>query len=195
MNVNEAKLDLMTRTKKGIAMFYVGTIFWLLMGILNFMDIDVKLLGVIYLVGIGILFPLGILVSKLLKIDFIAAGNPLSNLGGVLGGMQMLFAPILILVFIEKIEWLPFFIAILTGAHFLPYAILYKSKAYFFQSFGVVGFTSIIALISMNHLYSVLPFVLSAVYLITILLLSIENKKLMAMEKRTDVKKASIKLI
>ncbi|MBS4207065.1 hypothetical protein [Bacillus sp. FJAT-50079] len=177
MDLNETMLDLMKRTKKGIAMFYVGTVYWLLLGVISFVNIDVKLLGLIYLIGAGSLFPLGILISKLLKIDFFAKDNPLSTMAGVLGGMQILFAPILILIFMEKVEWLPFFVAILTGAHFLPFAILYKSKGFLYASIMIIGATSIVAIVFMDQIYTILPFVLSIIYFITSLLLNEENKQ------------------
>lgn len=98
----------------------------------------INLLGLCYLIGAGMLFPLGIFVSNLFKIDFVAKGNPLANIAGVVGGMQILFAPILILIFMEKIEWLPFFVAVLTGTHFLPFSALYNSASYIFQSVAVI---------------------------------------------------------
>ncbi|WP_068674166.1 hypothetical protein [Oceanobacillus sp. Castelsardo] len=178
MNMREVQNDLMQRTKKGVAMLYVGAIYWFLMGILGFFDMHINLLGLIYLIGIGMIFPLGILVSNLLKIDFIARGNELSGFAGVIGGMQILFAPILIMIYIEKIEWLPFFIAILTGAHFLPFSVLYKSKGYIFQSIAVVLMAMVVGFIFMDFVYTILPFSLSVIYLITSILLTKENKNL-----------------
>lgn len=178
MNVREVQSDLMQRTKKGVAMFYVGSIYWLLMGLLSFLDMHINLLGLIYLIGTGMVFPLGILVSNLLKIDFIAKDNELSNFAGVIGGMQLLFAPILIMIYMERIEWLPFFIAVLTGAHFLPFSVLYKSKGFIFQSIAVVLMASIVGFIFMNYVYTILPFGLGIVYLITSFLLQNENRKL-----------------
>ncbi|MEK4800120.1 hypothetical protein MHI02_00575 [Oceanobacillus sp. FSL K6-0118] len=178
MNVKEVQNDLMQRTKKGVTMFYVGSLYWFLMGILGLFDMHINLLGLIYLIGIGTLFPLGILVSNLLKIDFIAKGNELSNFAGVIGGMQLFFAPILIIIYMEKIEWLPFFIAVLTGAHFLPFSVLYKSKGFIFQSMAVVLFSSIVGFVFMDYVYKILPFGLGIIYLITIILLLNENKKL-----------------
>jgi hypothetical protein len=174
MEVEQARLDLIKRTKKGIAMFYVGTIYWFILGMLSFVDMEINMLALVYLIGAGMLFPTGILASSLLKIDFIAKNNPLSSIGGFMGAMQMFFAPILVLVFMEKVQWLPFFIAILTGAHFFPFIALYKSKAYVFQTIGVVTFTSIVGFLFMKQIYYILPFGLSAIYFITSLLLKKE---------------------
>ncbi|SOC39246.1 DUF7010 family protein [Ureibacillus acetophenoni] len=178
MNYEDIQKDLSVRTKKGVSMYYVGTVYWLLLGIIGFIQMHPKLLGLIYLIGAGMIFPLGILVSKVMKIDLFANNNPLSTLSGVLGGMQVLFAPILIIIFMEKVEWLPFFVAVLTGAHFLPFAILYKSNAIFFLTFGVVGFASIVGFFFMESVYLILPFGLSVIYLITTLLVNGELKKM-----------------
>lgn len=184
MDVDKTTIDLMKRTKKGIPMIYVGVVYWFLLGASSFLNIEIEWLGLFYLIGAGMIFPIGLLVSKLLKIDFLANDNPFSTMGGVLGGVQILFSPILILIFMERVEWLPFFVAVLTGAHFLPYAVLYKSKGYLFQSFAVVGFTSLIGFGFMEQVYTVLPFGISVIYLITCLLISQENKKVLAGGKR-----------
>ncbi|MDY0409753.1 DUF7010 family protein [Paracerasibacillus soli] len=177
LNVIEAKEDLIGHTKKGVTMIYVGTAYWLLMGVLGFIDMHINLLGLFYLIGAGMIFPLSIFVASLCKIDIFAQDNPLSNMSGVLGAMQILFAPILILIFMEQIEWLPFFIAILTGAHFLPFHALYNSKAYIFLPVAVIAFSSLVGFALMEHVYTILPFGLCAIYLITTIILISENRK------------------
>ncbi len=187
MDVDQTTIDLMKRTKKGITMIYVGVVYWFLLGASSFLNLETEWLGLFYLIGTGMIFPSGLLVAKLLKVDFFANDHPLSIMAGVLGGVQILFAPILILIFMERVEWLPFFVAVLTGAHFLPYAVLYKSKGYLFQSFAVVGFTSIIGFGFMEQVYTLLPFGVGMIYLITCLLISKENKKLLAGKKATEI--------
>jgi hypothetical protein len=177
MNIEKVKLDLMVRTQRGIVMFYIGAVYWFILWILSFFHMPIKLLGLLYLIGAGMLFPLGVLLSRLLKIDFMAKDNPLSNIAGLIGGMQLFFAPILVLIFLEKIEWLPFFAAILTGAHFFPFTALYNSKGYVFQTISVVLLTTIIGFIWMEQIYHLLPFGLSVLYFITSMILSKENKQ------------------
>lgn len=92
--------------------------------------------------------------------------------------MQILFAPILILVYMERIEWLPFFVAVLTGAHFLPFSALYNSKAFIFQAVAVILFASVVGFGFMEQVYTILPFGLSVIYTITIVLLKKENRAL-----------------
>jgi hypothetical protein len=177
MNIEKVKLDLVIRTQRGIVMFYIGAVYWFILWILSFVHMPIKLLGLLYLIGAGMLFPLGVLLSRLLKIDFMAKDNPLSNIAGLIGGIQLFFAPILVLIFLEKIEWLPFFAAILTGAHFFPFTALYNSKGYVFQTISVVLLTTIIGFIWMEQIYHLLPFGLSVLYFITSMILSKENKQ------------------
>ncbi|WP_420796302.1 DUF7010 family protein [Bacillus methanolicus] len=176
--MSRAKLDLMKRTKKGVAMFYVGALYWLIFWTASFADLDIKIMGLFLLIGAGLLFPIGILVSKTLNIDFFAKGNPLSNLAGAMGGMQILFAPILVLIYMERIQWLPFIIAILTGAHFFPFVTLYKSKGYFFHTFAVIIYTSVVGFLFMDQIYTILPLGLFIIYFLTSLFLNIENKRI-----------------
>lgn len=173
-------------------MIYVGVCYWLILGVLSFIEMDIKLLGLIYFIGAGMIFPMGIMVSKLLKMDLMANDNPLAPIGGVLGGMQILFSPVLILIYVEHIQWLPFFIAVLTGAHFLPFATIYKSKAYIFQSIAVIVVTSIIGLIAMEKIHVILPFVLSAIYFCTCLLLIGENRKVKNSDSMNMIKSKNV---
>jgi hypothetical protein len=185
--MDHVKFDLIKRTKKGVIMFYIGTVYWLLLGVLSFTEIHMNLLGLIYFIGAGMLFPLGILISNLMQVDFVAKSNPLSSIAGVIGGMQILFIPINIFIYMENIEWLPFFVAVLTGAHFLPFSPLYNSKAYIFQAIGVVGFSTMIGFVWMDSIYTILPFGLAIIYFITSLMLKSENKKLMDKPESTIV--------
>jgi hypothetical protein len=186
MNIEKVKLDLMIRTQRGIVMIYIGAIYWFMLGILSFVHMPIKLLGLFYLIGAGMLFPIGIVLSRLLKIDFAAKDNPLSNIAGFIGGMQMFFAPILVLIFLEEIEWLPFFVAILTGAHFFPFAALYNSKGYLFLTISVISFSTIIGFIWKEQIYQLLPFGLSVIYLVTSIKLARENKQVHHFQEKAE---------
>nr|WP_191090756.1 hypothetical protein [Niallia endozanthoxylica] len=61
----------MKRTKKGITMIYVGVVYWLLLGAISFFNLEIEWLGLFYLIGAGMILPVGLLVSKILKIDFL----------------------------------------------------------------------------------------------------------------------------
>lgn len=155
-------------------MILTGVMFWLVAGLAGFLDHNITVW--VYLYGIGMIFPIGILVSKAMKVNMLAKDNPLATLSGVVGGMQILFAPVIILVLFQAPEWIPFTVGVLTGAHFLPFVVIYRSKAYMFQSVATVLTAAFTGFFALEHTFLVTPFVLMGVYATTCLWLIQENK-------------------
>src|SRR5699024_2205532 len=108
------------------------------------------------------------LISKVLKINFLANNNPLSVIGGLIGGIQVFFAPLIILVALNQPDWIPFVVGILTGAHFLPYTSIYDSRAYLFQTVATVGIVTVVGFGWMKQAYLFIPIALIIVLPITI---------------------------
>ncbi|SFB04490.1 MULTISPECIES: hypothetical protein [unclassified Bacillus (in: firmicutes)] len=160
--------DLSSEAQNGYPMFIAGIVFWLCAGLASFFLAE-KVLVWVYVFGVGLVFPLGILVSKVLKINFLATHNPLSVIGGLVGGIQIFFAPLVILVAYEQPGSMPFVVGVLTGAHFLPYVAIYQSKAYLFQTVGTVLAVSVIGINWMDQAFTLIPFVLVVVYAITLI--------------------------
>lgn len=177
LNYQDLKIDLSKSAHKGSPMFIAGTLFWLIAGLSEtFLSRDVTIW--VYLFGIGSIFPLGILISKLLKVNFLATHNPLSTISGLIGGIQIFFAPLVIMVFLNQPDWLPFTVAVLTGAHFLPFVAIYESKTYFFQTFATILSATIVGFFFLEQSYIYIPFSLVIVYLITFVGLNLETKQL-----------------
>ncbi|MCM3586735.1 hypothetical protein M3182_13430 [Mesobacillus maritimus] len=170
MDFKEIKTDYMIRTNKGVPMFYGGILIWLILGFLSFV-LPEEINAYIYLASTGVFFPVGIFVSKLLGIDFFSKDNPLSTLGGLLGALQLLFAPLLIAVGFEHYEWVPFVVGVLTGAHFLPFMWLYESRAMLFQTIATVLVSTIVGLVFIEMALTLVPLALSIVYFITAMLI------------------------
>lgn len=170
MDISGLKKDYALMTKKGIPMFYGGVLIWFILGLLSFI-LPEKLNAYVYLASTGIFFPVGILVSKLMKIDFFVKGNPLSSLGGLLGALQLFFAPLLIMVGFEHHEWIPFVVGVLTGAHFLPFVWVYDSKAMMFQTIATVTVSTLVGLVFIEFALTLVPFSLMFVYFTTAMLI------------------------
>lgn len=166
---------LASSSKRGLPMILTGVLFWLIAGLAGLLDHTITVW--VYLYGIGVIFPLGLLVGKLMNIDMLAKDNPLAVLSGVVGGMQILFAPVIILVLFELPNYIPFTVGVLTGAHFLPFAVIYKSKAYIFQSLATVAAAALTGFLLHEHTFLVTPFTIMAVYIISCLWLVNENSK------------------
>lgn len=188
LNFEELRMELSAEAGKGYPMFIAGVIFWLVMGV-GGLFVPQQIMVWVYLFGIGLVLPLGILVSKVIHVNFLATHNPLSTIGGLVGGIQIFFAPIIILVAYQQPDWIPFIVGVLTGAHFLPYVAIYQSKAYLFQTVATVLTVSLIGFGWMDQAYLLIPFSLIIVYSVTLFWLMKETKAVK--EKWTTVEKES----
>ena len=81
-----------------------------------------------------ILLPLSFILSKIIKVDFQNKGNPLTNLGVLFSVNQILYLLIAMWIYPTVPEKMLMVIAIIFGAHLMPYSWLYKSKSYFILS-------------------------------------------------------------
>lgn len=162
---HELSTGLASSSKRGLPMILTGVLFWLAVGLAGFLDHSITVW--VYLYGIGVIFPAGLLVAKLMKIDMLVKDNPLAVLAGVVGGMQILFAPVILLVLFQLPNYIPFTVGVLTGAHFLPFAVIYRSKAYLFQSIATVAGAAVTGFFAHEHTFLVTPFTLMAVYIVT----------------------------
>ena len=80
------------------------------------------------------LLPLSFVLSKIIKVDFQNKGNPLTNLGVLFSVNQILYLLIAMWIYPTVPEKMLMVIAIIFGAHLMPYSWLYKSKSYFILS-------------------------------------------------------------
>jgi len=129
--------DLCARTGRGLNAIVAGVILWTLFAAAGAVVADDFILALVYLFGAGLLFPFSLLVAKVLRLDPYAKENPLGTLAGVLGSVQILFIPLMWGAAFAVPHMVPWFLAVLVGAHLLPYAWLYRSRAYVFASIAL----------------------------------------------------------
>ena len=192
LNFEELRLELSSEAGKGYPMFIAGVIFWLVMGV-GGLFVPQQIMVWVYLFGIGLVLPLGILVSKVVHVNFLASHNPLSAIGGLVGGIQIFFAPLIILIAYQQPDWIPFVVGVLTGAHFLPYVAIYRSKVYLFQTVATVLTASLIGFGWMDQAYLFIPFSLVFVYSITLVWL-MKEAKVVKEKWTTSEKEKSIRM-
>ena len=83
------------------------------------------------LVSTGMMFPLAVGISTLLKADWKLEDNPLNMLGLIINLAQFAYFPFIFWAFAKSPEQVVLFFAIITAAHFFPYGWYYESKAYY----------------------------------------------------------------
>jgi len=106
-------------TKKGIGMPVAGLLFWLAVSALLRTRSQVSALVLSFFLT-GAVFPIGAALTRLLRGDLFAKSQTLTPLGLLLAAVQLFYWPVIIVVFAQSPEWVPFTMAILFGSHFLP---------------------------------------------------------------------------
>ena len=88
--------------------------------------------------------PQSCFISKLINVDFQNKNNPLTALGILFSVNQVLYLLIAMLIYPTIPEKMLMILAIIFGAHLLPYSGLYKSRVYLILSI-LIPFLALIA--------------------------------------------------
>jgi hypothetical protein len=167
--------NLIQEAKKGYPILLSGCIVFLLFTFLPFLS-PIETVYLIWIFGLGVIFPIGLLLSKLLGVNILTTGNPLGTLGGIVAAPQAFYIPVFIIVYMHIPSYLPFTIGLLGGSHFLPYMWIYRSKAYLFVTLGVCLSSLIIGGFFVDQAFFFVPLAISLIYGIGVLLILRELK-------------------
>ena len=164
---------LMRATLMGLGMPIAGFVYWLVYaGLLS----QFKLQGAVYLAfyATGLVFPLGIGLTRLLGGDLFAKSPALTPLGLQLAAVQLFYWPVIALLASIAPAWTPYAMAVLFGSHFLPYGWLYRSRGYMLLAILTTVATTVTVLIARGPVPHVIPLVAAGSYLVAILVIRSE---------------------
>jgi hypothetical protein len=130
MNLDELRADCAAKQKKGLHFILASIVIWCAVLVIHLMELPMLTKNLYTFCCTAPLVPLAFLVSKLIKVDFQNKGNPLTNLGILFSFNQILYLLIAMWVYPTVPEKMLMVIAIIFGAHLLPFGWLYKSKTY-----------------------------------------------------------------
>lgn len=167
--------DISKEAKKGYPILQAGSIVFLIFAFLPLL-FPMNIVYLIWIFGLGAIFPFGILLGKLYGVDLLKTGNPLGTLGGIVGGTQAFFIPVFIIVYMHIPSYIPFTIGLLGGAHFLPYMWIYRSKAYLFVTLGVCFSSLLLGSVWIDYAFTLVPIAICLIYAIAVLLIWRELK-------------------
>lgn len=131
MNLDELRKDLSIKGKNGVAFLLAGVVIWLAITAIHMQSFTIETKNILLLIMTGLLFPLAVSISTLIKADWKMDHNPLSKLGLIFNFAQFIYFPLVFWAFIANPEYMLFIFAVITGAHFFPYGWFYQSKAYY----------------------------------------------------------------
>lgn len=130
MNLNDLRLDSAIQQKKGVHFILASVIIWSAVLVVHLTDMPILSKNLFTFIFTAPLLPLAYLISKFFKIDFTNKNNPLTNLGVLFSLNQMLYLLIAMWVYPTVPEKMVMVLAMIFGAHLLPYGWLYQSKTY-----------------------------------------------------------------
>ncbi len=179
MNLEELRIDCAIKQKKGIHFISASIIIWFLVLVIQTLDLPILTKNLLTFCCTAPLLPLAFLISKLLKIQFQDNTNPLNNLGILFSLNQMLYLLIAMWIYPTLPEKMLMVIAMIFGAHLLPYSWLYKSKTYMIMSILISISSLIIGSISTRTVLSIMMIAFEGIFTI---LLIVENRKMKNIE-------------
>jgi hypothetical protein len=176
MNLDELRIDISKRGKKGLHFIIASVIIWCAVLVISLLPIkDILTKNLLTFCFTAPLPPLAFMISKIINAEFSAKNNPLNKLGLLFSFNQFLYLLIAMWVYPTVPDKMVMILAIIFGAHLLPFGWLYKSKAYSVMSI-LISFTAIIIGIIFNS--TVVSIVMVLFEVIFCIWLALENKYL-----------------
>jgi hypothetical protein len=130
MNLEEMLLDCAEKQKKGLHFILASVIIWAAVLLVNLTSLPVLTKNFLTFCFTAPLLPLAYFISRIIQVDFANKGNPLTRLGVLFSLNQMLYLLIAMWVYPTVPEKMVMVLAMIFGAHLLPYSWLYKSRNY-----------------------------------------------------------------
>ena len=157
-------------TRMGLGMPIAGMLYWI--GVWAIVS-NFRIESAVYLsfFATGVVFPIGVGVTRLLGGDLFAKSPALTSLGLQLAALQLFFWPVIIILASVAPRWTPYAMACLFASHFLPYGWLYRSKGYMVLAILTAVATTATVLIARGPVPNIVPLVAAASYLVAILII------------------------
>lgn len=142
-NFQELHDEIVLKNKNGINFILAASICWLIISIIWYLPLQNEMKAFFTFFATMPLMPLAFLFSKLFNTTWKIENNPLNSLGLWLNFAQLFYFPFIFIFFAYKPEQMAMAFAIITGAHFFPYAWFYQTKSYAIMA-GVISLASAI---------------------------------------------------
>lgn len=176
MYLDDLRKDCTIKQKKGIHFILASIIIWCAILIVHLTGLPILTKNFLTFCFTAPLMPLAYLISRLIKVDFQNKNNPLTNLGVMFSINQMLYLIIAMWMYSAMPDKMLMILAMIFGAHLLPYSWLYQSKTYMIFS-AIIPISALI--VGCNYEPYILASMMMVFEIIFSVLLYFENKKYM----------------
>ncbi|MPW27362.1 hypothetical protein GC105_16480 [Alkalibaculum sp. M08DMB] len=175
MNLEELQLDSAIKQKKGLHFILASIFIWSAVLIVHLTTLPILTKNLLTFCCTAPLMPLAFFISKIIKVDFQNKENPLTKLGIIFSANQMLYLLIAMWVYPIVPEKMLMVIAMIFGAHLLPYGWLYQSKSYIVLAIVIPISSLVVGLYFEPHIIAIMMIIFEILFSISLI---IENKNL-----------------
>ncbi|MCK8058930.1 MULTISPECIES: hypothetical protein [unclassified Fusibacter] len=130
MKLETLRLQCMKSQKKGIHFILTSVIIWSVIAVIHSTGLVIETKNLLTFCATSLLLPVSFLISKLMNIKFSSKDNPIDQLGFLVSMNQMLYLLIAMWVYATSPDKFVMVMAMIFGAHLLPYSWIYKSTSY-----------------------------------------------------------------
>lgn len=161
--------EVIVENKNGVNFIVAASICWLLISITWLLPLSEQNKAIYTFFCTAPMMPLAYLFSKVFNTTWKIKNNPLNELGLWLNFAQLFYFPFVFIFFAQYPEQFVMAFAIITGAHFFPYAWFYQTKAYAIMA-GVISLTSALigTQVSQNPSFLIASFMTASLWLLSI---------------------------
>lgn len=173
MDLEKLRIDCAIKQKKGLHFILASIVIWSAVFVIQMTDIPILTKNLYTFCCTAPLMPLAFLVSKIINVDFQNKENPLTQLGILFSVNQMVYLLIAMWIYPTIPDKMLMVIAIIFGAHLMPYGWLYKSKTYIILSVSISTFALIVGLNAPSYILAIMMIIFEIIFSICLI---IENK-------------------
>ena len=131
MQIDDMRQDSSRKQKKGLHFILASVVIWAIVFGIHSTSLPILSKNLWTFCATTPLVPLAFFISKWIRVDFQNKDNPLTKLGLLFSFNQILYLLIAMWIYPTIPDKLVMVIAIIFGAHLLPYGWLYQSKTYY----------------------------------------------------------------
>ena len=174
-SLEQDKLELLRASGAGISLPVAGIVFWLSLGVAGYF-LSPRIWGLVACFSSGLIFPLGLALSKTFGSNLLVKNQPLSSLALRAVISINLLWPLHLAVYFSSPQLLPLSLAIGMGIHWPIIGWMYGSAACFQHALVRVAAVSIVWFLYPAGRFTLLPLVVAVVYVVTVIQLRRELK-------------------
>ena len=174
LDFKQLKTDMARKQRRGLHFILASVFIWILVACVHATGLDPLTKNLLTFCCTAPLVPFAWIISRFIGVEFSDKESPFSSLGIILSCNQMLYLLIAMWIYAAIPDKMVMVIAIIFGAHLLPFGWLYDSKVYYFMS-GIVSIGALITGLMFSPL--TLACVMIGVEIIFSILLFFEEKK------------------